>query len=249
MSQLQNTQNNQSKQITDTIYIKISGKEIKCTIVRHSNRKSIKVLVNKGTVKVFVPSKTNDKQLKFLLAQHGTVIYDILEKEIKLKEELIKKISLGEYHIAYLGKKIPVTSTEFLEVPIRFDEHEIRINKRYIDYADVLLNRLLRKKAEEYIHERTKYIAYKNGFKFARIKIKDTKTRWGSCSSKGTISLNWRLIMAPVEVIDYVIIHELAHTVEMNHGKKFWEVVGRYFPNWKLCRDWLKKNGHNLSIP
>ncbi len=249
MRRLQSARSNQFKQKTDTIYVKISDKEIKCTIVRHSNRKSIKVLVNKGTVKIFVPSQTSDKQIKSLLTQHGAKIYDILEKEVRQKEELIEKISLGEYYIAYLGKKIPVTSTESLEVPIRFEEHEIKINKRYIDYADVLLNRLLRKKAEEYIPERTKYIAYKNGFKFARIKIKDTKTRWGSCSSKGTISLNWRLIMAPVEVIDYVIIHELVHTVEMNHSKKFWEVVGRHFPNWKLCRDWLKKNGHNLGIP
>ena len=79
-----------------------------------------------------------------------------------------------------------------------------------------------------------------------KINFKDTKSRWGSCSSTGSIMLNWRLIMAPPSVYNYVIIHELAHLVHMNHGPLFWKLVQELSPNYLKDKEWLKKNGKEI---
>ncbi|HEX7557121.1 MAG TPA: M48 family metallopeptidase, partial [Leptolinea sp.] len=80
------------------------------------------------------------------------------------------------------------------------------------------------------------------GVQPASISIRSQRTRWGSCSTRGTLSFNWRLIMAPPEVLDYVVVHELAHLKERNHSKKFWAVVALYCPHYLKYRAWLKQN-------
>ena len=79
-----------------------------------------------------------------------------------------------------------------------------------------------------------------------KINFKDTKSRWGSCSSTGSIMINWRLIMAPPSVYNYVISHELAHLVHMNHGPLFWKLVQELSPNYSKDKQWLKKNGREI---
>lgn len=82
----------------------------------------------------------------------------------------------------------------------------------------------------------------------ARVRISSARTRWGSCSSKGTISLAWRLILAPPEIIEYVIIHELVHLKVPNHSSKFWDAVQAYLPDYKTRRAWLRKNAQILEV-
>ena len=82
--------------------------------------------------------------------------------------------------------------------------------------------------------------------KIKKISFKDTKSRWGSCSSTGSIMLNWRLIMVPPSVYNYVIIHEIAHLVHMNHGPLFWKLVQELLPNYSKDKEWLKKNGREI---
>jgi len=91
-------------------------------------------------------------------------------------------------------------------------------------------------------------LAKKHDFKIRNVKISPAKGRWGSCSSSGTINLAWRLVMAPPEVIDYVIIHELAHTVEHNHSDKFWAIVEKIVPDYKKNINWLAENGRYCDV-
>tara|TARA_Y100000034_G_scaffold119147_1_gene160616 strand:+ start:1468 stop:2055 length:588 start_codon:yes stop_codon:yes gene_type:complete len=81
-----------------------------------------------------------------------------------------------------------------------------------------------------------------------KIFIKGQKTRWGSCSANGNLNFNWRLAMAPPEVIEYVVIHELCHRIEMNHSKNFWKLVQEKCPEFKKHKAWLKRNGFRLSV-
>ena len=84
------------------------------------------------------------------------------------------------------------------------------------------------------------------GVTYGRISIREQKTRWGSCSSKGNLNFNWRLIFAPPEVLDYVVVHELAHRKEMNHSKAFYAIVESIMPDYRKWKKWLKKNGGTL---
>ena len=103
-----------------------------------------------------------------------------------------------------------------------------------------------RQYSKEYLSNRINEISEITGLRFNKIYIREQKTRWGSCSNKKNISLNWRLIKAPTCIIDYVIYHELAHTLEMNHSSRFWDLVEQHQPTYKKHRSWLKENGHLL---
>lgn len=104
----------------------------------------------------------------------------------------------------------------------------------------------LREEARTRLTEAANRHAAALGARPARISIRDTTSRWGSCTSAGNLSFSWRLIMAPPEVLDYVAAHEAAHLLEMNHGKRFWAHVERLDPDWRPKRDWLKTNGAEL---
>jgi|SRR5690606_38331471 len=106
----------------------------------------------------------------------------------------------------------------------------------------------LKKEAKKIIFNRVKELSEKYGFKINKIAVRDQSTRWGSCSSSKNINMNWRLIFAPTDVMDYVIIHELSHTVEMNHSKSFWNVVEGIMPDWRKKRRWLRENERNLVL-
>jgi hypothetical protein len=91
----------------------------------------------------------------------------------------------------------------------------------------------LKKKAKEYINERAEYFAQRMGVRYKSIKINSAKTRWGSCNRSGMINFSYRLILAPPALVDYVIIHELAHLKELNHSSKFWKIVYEELPDYK----------------
>ena len=102
--------------------------------------------------------------------------------------------------------------------------------------------------AVEYLPARLNELAAAHGFRYARVRIKNQKTRWGSCSSKGNINLNLRLMMAPEQAIDYVIIHELCHLRVLNHSPEFWSLVERCLPDYRFWRHWFKERGASLIL-
>ena len=105
----------------------------------------------------------------------------------------------------------------------------------------------LKKEAKEYIFHRTSEFASEYGIEYNNIRITSARTRWGSCSSKKNLSFSYRLIQVPLDVIDYVIIHELAHLKHMNHSKQFWNNVGSMMDDYKEKEEWLKKNGGSIG--
>lgn len=100
--------------------------------------------------------------------------------------------------------------------------------------------------ARDIFTRKTAYYARIMGISYGRITIREQKTRWGSCSSKGNLNFNWRLILAPEEVLDYVVVHELAHRREMNHSKAFYAVVESVLPDYRQARRWLRDHGDSL---
>lgn len=105
-----------------------------------------------------------------------------------------------------------------------------------------------RNAAKEYIPKRVAYFHQFTGGNYTSITIRDQKSRWGSCSSRGTLSFNYRLMLASPEILDYVIVHELCHLTHMNHSKSFWEMVESILPDYKIYKSFLKDHGHELTI-
>ena len=107
--------------------------------------------------------------------------------------------------------------------------------------------RYYRARAKSYIPNRVARYAKLMDVEYGKIVIRNQKTRWGSRSSSGTLSFNWRLMLAPKEVLDYVVVHELCHIKQMNHSQAFWDEVKKVMPDYQMYRKWLKDNGHLLT--
>lgn len=105
------------------------------------------------------------------------------------------------------------------------------------------LEKQYREMARAKIAERAAYFAKKMGVTYQRISIRAAKTRWGSCSGRGNLNFHWKLILMPPRILDYVVVHELAHRKEMNHSPAFWAEVERVLPDYREQRDWLKTYG------
>ena len=111
-----------------------------------------------------------------------------------------------------------------------------------------VMDRRCRQAAREHFAGRCRHYLQFPGGSYSRITVRDQKTRWGSCSSTGTLSLNYRLMFAPPRVLDYVVIHELCHLTHMNHSREFWNLVASVMPEYKIHRNWLKEHGQELHI-
>lgn len=131
------------------------------------------------------------------------------------------------------------------EVRLCFADQIISLPHERPDYGETVLSHL-RRMAERELPGRTRELALLQGISVRRISVRAQKTRWGSCSARGTISLNWRLIQAPPRVVDYLIIHELMHRREMNHSARYWKLVAQAFPDYRRAEQWLKKSGIEL---
>lgn len=215
---------------------------INYTVIR-SKVKNIRISVNRdGEVKFVIPMRYPIKELEKIVEQKKSWI----EKKIKHFESLKAGFYLNDNEILYLGRKYTFILTDELK-----NRHIINEEKREIytgiDLSDERTrNRWLTYEARRVIAERVNIINKGGRFKYSSIFIRNQKTKWGNCSGKRNISFNWRIIKAPVDVIDYLIIHELIHLEEMNHSKVFWEKVSQIYPDYKEANKWLKKNGTGL---
>jgi predicted metal-dependent hydrolase len=128
-------------------------------------------------------------------------------------------------------------NTDWIEKQVSRQEESILDPEKIDEY---------KKEARAYIVPTVEKYALKFGFHYNKIRITSATTRWGSCSSKKNLNFSYRLILAPKEAVDYVIVHELCHLRQMNHSKKFWNEVANIMPDYKIHEKWLKQHGYKL---
>ncbi len=175
----------------------------------------------------------------------------IIEKQnlIRARLESIpdRKFVSGETFLL-LGKEYPLLVSEDAMPHLSFSGYKFVLRKRSQAQARRLFFVWYRKKGEEIIPPRVAHYAQLYSISFKKINISWAASRWGSASSQGALNFSWRLAMAPLSVIDYVVVHELAHILEPNHSRRFWDRVSEMYPNYQRARQWLAENGHLLTL-
>jgi predicted metal-dependent hydrolase len=141
-----------------------------------------------------------------------------------------------------LGREIPLKVATGQRAALTLTDAFI-LSAKALPNAGNVFEKWYKAYALQVLTERVKLYAARHGFQPARIRITSARTRWGSCSSNGTLSFTWRLVMAPLDVVDYVVIHELVHLRVHNHSKDFWDGVAELMPDYKRHIAWLKSNG------
>lgn len=248
----------------DSLYNRSMSKEIYkqngFTFQLNRSARAKRFRISIGTEREFrvtVPKRALDFQIKHFLAQNKSWI----SRQIKRMEKENQNHPRPKYESGdrfyYFGESLSLSvkpqDLKRVRVKVRVRELEVLINrlvtkeegKRQIRQG---IERFYRKKAEEVIRDRLEFFNEQYGFQFNRVSFRNQKTRWGSCSAKRNLNFNWRLIMAPIEVIDYVVVHELCHLQQMNHSAKFWQLVEKAIPDFKERRKWLKKNHYLLAF-
>ncbi len=213
-------------------------------------RKTISLYVKEdGRIIVYAPSRTPSWEIeKFVERKQSWISERLLEKE-RSPGPVEKKFVSGEGFL-YLGEPLPLQIKDDPDErhPLKLSFGEFILNKSCIERARELFIEWYKKEAKQKLSERMNY--YSNRFQLfpKGIKITSAQTRWGSCSRDNQLCFSWRIIMAPLSVLDYVLIHELVHVKEKNHSMKFWSCLESIIPGYKRHRRWLREHESQLKI-
>ncbi|MXW52058.1 M48 family metallopeptidase [Candidatus Saccharibacteria bacterium] len=223
--------------------------DITYSVKRSSKRTKITITVERDReVVVHAPSHATDEAIARIVEAKRHWIYEKTRHSRKYAERPHppgKELVNGESAL-YLGRNYRIEIVDEETECIRFDQ-------RFLMPASSVLHRqgAMREwyvaQAKKRILPRVAKQARELGVSFGQARIVDNRYRWGSCTVRNNINLNWRLIKAPIFAIDYVIAHELAHLLEPNHTPRFWNIVKTQVPNMDRARDWLKENGQLLE--
>ncbi|WP_252217378.1 SprT family zinc-dependent metalloprotease [Clostridium sp. VAP41] len=239
------------------------GEIIEFQIIRRK-RKSICIKIDiNGEVQVVAPMRTSKEHiLNFFNSKHDWIV----EKRRELKSVLNKKVKrefINDGTFMYLGKEYPIRlilNDKVKKISIDFIDESLNSNIdsdfRFIIKTNTYENEKLKKALERWYRGKTLDIVkkrvkvYEWGFKdkIIKITVKEQKRRYASINIKNEVYFNWRISMAPIEVIDYIVVHEMCHMDFRNHSKQFWNRVEEVMPNYKKHHEYLKENGINMTI-
>jgi predicted metal-dependent hydrolase len=224
----------------------MDGFPFQVDVIRTERKKSASISLLGDLVKVSVPMTLSDSRIRDLVTKRTPWIKNKLQEQSDRPTPAAREYVSGET-VTYLGKnyRLKVLIGDQPSMKLRRGYFEATVTKVDIDPKNTircLLERWYRSHAENRLGEKTVRLARVVGVNPSSVTVKNYKSRWGSCSTKGDISYNWRIILAPHSIVDYVVVHELCHMLEHNHSSKYWKHVERHVPNWRECREWLKHN-------
>lgn len=239
--------------------IKLGNKLINYKIIR-TNRKTMGIIVDhKRNLIVRSPKNTAATKIEEVLKKKTTWILSKLKEMDKIKPAPKEKEFMTGEKLPYLGRRyrLEVNPAENSKVEVKLYQGKFIINypfeledqeqRRREEIKDALVD-WYREHAKEKINERVDKYKVKLDVEPNNVVVKKQKKRWGSCSSKNNLNFNWKIIMAPMSIVDYLIVHELTHLIHDNHSRDFWATVAAVIPDIKEKKEWLKVNGRRLDF-
>lgn len=214
-------------------------------VIRSNRKKTASVELDGRFVRVRVPEFLSEDQVRRLINQKSGWIRSKLG-EFNKRPAVRKKEYVSGENFPILGKN------HRLKVVENSNSSSVQLKDGYLivtlmtgqskpSNIQTLIEDWFRSLAEERLTEKTERYSKIIGVKPTSVSVKSYKSRWGSCSKSGEIFFNWKIIVAPNKIVDYVVIHELCHLREHNHSRQFWRHVERYAPDWKESRRWLQE--------
>lgn len=225
--------------------IDLLGHSVTYEVRRSDEATEPRIDVGMQGVTVVLPEESTEDP-EALLVENANWVIEKKQKYDTYREQAPERCFESGEMFPYLGEphQVVVEQRPTSEV----EGGELRLAQHHVEQTSVerALETLYRRKARERFEERADHFAVEMGVEYEQIEIRNQRTKWGSCSSAGTLGLNWRLMMAPSDVIDYVIVHELAHLRESNHTDAFWSIVAEHDPDYEAHAHWLEENSTQL---
>lgn len=232
------TMKHPQKLIPNLITLERHGAPIQVPI-RYSNKaKNIAIRINNKGAELVVPNRNLNAGYNFLLT-----------KEQWIRQKLLQfspREPLDPHTIPILGEKYSLQIHKSVCNKVEINQNTILVYSILAQYNNILIKFLQEKLLLE-ITKAATLLSKQHNLQFTKIKLTNSSSKWGSCNSKGVLSFSWRLIFAPREILEYVIVHEVCHIAEMNHSSRFWKLVETIYPNYKSAKLWLKHHGFMLN--
>lgn len=218
-------------------------------IIYSSSRKTLTITVERDrSIVVRAPTGTHPDKIQQIVESRKQWLYEKIHHEQKYRVPLHptgKELVNGE-SLLYLGRYYRLELVDD-QTEIKFINNRFRVPKALTENGGEIFQDWYIQKAKEKILPRVNLYAKKLGVRFNQAKITDSKYRWGSCTPQDNVNFNWRLIKAPMFVIDYVVVHELAHLIESNHTPRFWQIIRSQIATMDKAKQWLKEHGQMLE--
>jgi predicted metal-dependent hydrolase len=246
---MKNTTHNRDITVLGEYEIELEQSKIDFVLKRSFKARLIWLRIDpEGKVSVTIPRGYNARLVPRYLQTRSKWILRNLERLLRQKTGTgSKSWNTG---LPYQGRQLKVVTyrkeSGGNSVEVEEDRLMLGLGPSAARPGKNILTAWLKEQAAGLIQAKTEEMGRLIGVNYKRITIRDQKSRWGSCSQKGNLNFNWRLIMAPPPVLEYVIVHELCHLREMNHSAAFWKWVAGYSPNWKEQRKWMDLHGREL---
>ena len=213
-----------------------------------SKRRTITLIVERDNrIVLRVPEGTPNERIEHLIEQKKRWLYEKTQHPKKYPERQQRKEVVSGESVLYLGHHHLLEIVDEPLTGLEFDT-TFRLPKALVGQASRLFSTWYIQRAKRLLQQRVKRLAQSLGVHYNKILVSDLKYRWGSCTPKDNLNFNWRIIKAPIFVIDYLIVHELAHLLEPNHTKRFWGIVAVQIPNHLEARAWLADHGNLLEF-
>ncbi len=229
-----------------------AGDGFRYALRRSKRAKNIRITVGDDGVVLTLPERTAERHGHAFIDERAEWINRTLAK-IEAADEIVASRALAD------GSSVPFVGVELtlrvLDGPSGRVTHKVAAGELWVrvpndrrETVAAALERWYRRQAREIFATRLDACVLRNGTSYERVAVRDQKTRWGSCSTSGTISFNWRLLLAPEAVLDYVVEHEAAHLEVRDHSSRFWDLMEARVPEWRESRLWLKRHGSTLRL-
>ena len=220
-------------------------------VKRTNRKKTASIKIEQGVVQVIVPKNLPQKEIDDLLKQKSNWIRQklIIQQSVPLSTP--KEFVSGE-SFSYLGRNYRLKVLKGDLQPVKLKQGYLQVTVPMEQKSDqALIRKLLQDwyldRASDKLEQKSIKYSEQMGVQPTKIKVKEYKSRWGSCNSRGEISYNWKIIMTPHRIVDYVVIHELCHLIHHNHSPEYWHQVRSIVPDYQDKRDWLKTNAGLLD--
>ena len=215
--------------------------------LQRSDRKTASIYIERdGEVSLFVPDWLDDSQIEELIESKRKWIYTNLALWQDLNATRVNREFVNGEGFLYLGRSYRLQIVEEQDVPVRLKDGYFCL--RSADSGAVAFKEFYRQKGIERIPQRVAVYEKAMDVSASSIKVQELQNRWGSCTSTGNLSFHWKCMMAPMTVLDYIVVHELAHLKHKNHTPEFWNEVDKAMPDYRERKEWLRLNGAGMDL-
>lgn len=218
--------------------------------IRRSNRtKTLSINIERdGSVNVIVPQDLEESKILDIVKSKEYEIHKQIGNKKELNKERINRKFVPGHSFLYLGKSYNLYIVDNQKEPLKLHNGKFLLSSKSVEKAEEVFIKFYKKMGKSILEKRINHFQDFIKEKPNEIRIVNLQTRWASCTQAGNLNFNWKCFMAPLTVLDYLIVHELVHLKHLNHTRQFWDAVSIIIPDYKTHEEWLRKNGVKLTL-